>query len=139
MDEQLLFVVLCGVAALIYGWWASRSILSASAGSERMQEIAAAIQEGASAYLNRQYTTIAIVGAVVTVILLVTLGLTVALGFVIGAVLSGVVGYVGMNVSVLATVRTTQAATKSIVQALAVAFKSGAVPRRLTVRLGRLR
>ena len=138
MDEKLLFVVLCGVAALIYGWWASRSILSASAGSERMQEIAGAIQEGASAYLNRQYTTIAIVGAVVTVILLVTLGMTVALGFVIGAVLSGVAGYVGMNVSVRANVRTTQAATTSMVAALDVAFKSGAVTGMLVVGLGLL-
>jgi K(+)-stimulated pyrophosphate-energized sodium pump len=138
MDEMLLFVILCGVAALIYGWWASRSILSASAGTERMQEIAGAIQEGASAYLNRQYTTIAIVGAVVTVILLVSLGLTVALGFVIGAVLSGVAGYIGMNVSVRANVRTTQAATSSMVAALDVAFKSGAVTGMLVVGLGLL-
>ncbi len=138
MDPLLLFAIICGLAALAYGLWASRSILAASAGTERMQEIAGAIQEGASAYLNRQYTTIGIVGAVVTVILLVTLGFTVAVGFVIGAVLSGVAGYIGMNVSVRANVRTTQAATSSMVSALDVAFKSGAVTGMLVVGLGLL-
>jgi len=136
MSNLLLFVIACGVAALAYGWWASRSILAASAGSERMQEIAGAIQEGASAYLNRQYTTIGIVGIVVAVILAITLGLEVAVGFVIGAVLSGVAGYIGMNVSVRANVRTTQAATQGMVQALDVAFKSGAVTGLLVVGLG---
>ncbi|MEQ8397211.1 sodium-translocating pyrophosphatase [Thalassobaculum sp.] len=138
MSGLMLFVIACGLAALAYGWWASRSILAASAGTERMQEIAAAIQEGASAYLNRQYTTIGIVGVVVTVILALTLGLTVALGFVIGAVLSGIAGYIGMNVSVRANVRTTQAATQGMVQALDVAFKSGAVTGMLVVGLGLL-
>ena len=138
MSGLMLFVIVCGFAALAYGWWASRSILAASAGTARMQEIAGAIQVGASAYLNRQYTTIAIVGAVVTVILALTLGFTVALGFVIGAVLSGAAGYIGMNVSVRANVRTTQAATQGMVQALDVAFKSGAVTGMLVVGLGLL-
>ncbi|GHD47610.1 K(+)-insensitive pyrophosphate-energized proton pump [Thalassobaculum fulvum] len=133
-----MFVIVCGLAALAYGWWASRSILAASAGSERMQQIAGAIQEGATAYLNRQYTTIGIVGVVVAVILAVTLGMAVAVGFVIGAVLSGVAGYIGMNVSVRANVRTTQAATQGMVQALDVAFKSGAVTGMLVVGLGLL-
>ena len=138
MTGLLLFVLVCGLAALAYGWWASRSILAASAGTERMQEIAGAIQEGASAYLNRQYTTIGMVGVVVALILLVTLGLSVAVGFLIGAVLSGVAGYIGMNVSVRANVRTTQAATQGMVQALDVAFKSGAVTGMLVVGLGLL-
>ena len=138
MSGLMLFVIVCGLAALAYGWWASRSILAASAGSERMQQIAGAIQEGATAYLNRQYTTIGIVGVVVAVILAVTLGITVAVGFVIGAVLSGVAGYIGMNVSVRANVRTTQAATQGMVQALDVAFKSGAVTGMLVVGLGLL-
>ena len=138
MSGLMLFVIVCGLAALAYGWWASRSILAASAGTARMQEIAGAIQVGASAYLNRQYTTIAIVGVVVTIILALTLGFTVALGFVIGAVLSGAAGYIGMNVSVRANVRTTQAATQGMVQALDVAFKSGAVTGMLVVGLGLL-
>ena len=138
MSGLMLFVIACGLAALAYGWWASRSILAASAGSERMQEIAGAIQIGATAYLNRQYTTLGIVGVIVAVILAVTLGLPVAIGFVIGAVLSGVAGYIGMNVSVRANVRTTQAATQGMVQALDVAFKSGAVTGMLVVGLGLL-
>ncbi len=131
-------VIACGLAALAYGVWAGKSILAASAGSERMQEIAAAIQEGAQAYLNRQYKTIAIVGVVVTVILAVTLGIAVAIGFVIGAVLSGLAGYIGMYVSVRANVRTTQAATVGMPQALDVAFKSGAITGMLVVGLGLL-
>lgn len=139
MAALYIFVILCGIGALAYGAWAIRSILDAEAGNERMQDIAAAIQEGASAYLNRQYTTIAAVGAVVGVLLGIILGFHVAVGFFIGAVLSGVAGYVGMNVSVRANVRTADAArTGGLVPALDVAFKSGAVTGLLVVGLGLL-
>jgi K(+)-stimulated pyrophosphate-energized sodium pump len=121
------FAIACGGLAVLYGIWASRSVLAASAGTERMQEISAAIQEGASAYLNRQYRAIAMVGVVVAVILFFLLGWTVALGFVIGAVLSGITGYIGMNISVRANVRTTEAARSSLAEGLSVAFRSGTV------------
>ncbi len=104
------FVVACGVLALLYGIFASRSVLAASAGSARMQEIAGAVQEGARAYLNRQYTTIAMVGVVIGILLGIFLGIHVAIGYFIGAILSGTAGYVGMNVSVRANVRTAEAA-----------------------------
>lgn len=132
-------ILACGVLALLYGAYAIRSVLAAGAGTARMQEIAAAIQEGARAYLNRQYSTIAMVGVVVGLILGFRLGLHVAIGYVIGAVLSGVAGYVGMNVSVRANVRTTEAARSGgLAPALEVAFKSGAITGMLVVGLGLL-
>ena len=138
MTELFALVIACGLIALAYGILASRSIVTADAGNEKMQQIASAIQEGAAAYLNRQYLTFGGVGLVVTVILAVTLGFAVAAGFVIGAVLSGVAGYVGMNVSVRANVRTAQAATVGLAPALNIAFKSGAVTGMLVVGLGLL-
>ena len=138
MPTTYWLVVASGVVALLYGVFAAKSIFAADPGDERMQEIAGAIQEGASAYLKRQYTAIAIVGVVVGVILAATLGITVAVGFVIGAVLSGVTGFIGMNVSVRANVRTAQAAKTGLSGALDIAFKSGAVTGLLVVGLALL-
>ncbi|MHB1220212.1 MAG: sodium-translocating pyrophosphatase [Alphaproteobacteria bacterium] len=131
-------IIACGVLALAYGVVVSRQVLAASPGNARMQEIAAAIQEGARAYLNRQYRTIAIVGVIVGVLLGVLLGISSAVGFFIGAILSGLAGYVGMNVSVRANVRTAEAARGGLKPALAIAFKSGAVTGMLVVGLGLL-
>ncbi len=138
MSTQLWLIIGCGVLAIAYGAWAVQSVMSASQGNERMQEIAKAIQEGANAYLNRQYTTIGIVGAVVFVILWILLGGLTAFGFLIGAVLSGAAGYIGMLVSVRANVRTTQAASESLAQGLEISFKSGAVTGMLVAGLALL-
>ena len=138
MSTQLLFVLVCAVVALLYGVWASRSVLSASAGSERMRTIAAAIQEGASAYLNRQYRTIAMVGVVIFVVISLVLSIKVGIGFLIGAVLSGATGYIGMNVSVRANVRTAEAARKGLAAGLALAFRAGAVTGMLVAGLALL-
>jgi K(+)-stimulated pyrophosphate-energized sodium pump len=132
-------VLVCGVIALLYGAWAVRSVLAAPAGNERMQEIAAAIQEGASAYLNRQYTAIAIVGVIIGILLGFWLGAFSAIGYAIGAVLSGLAGFIGMHVSVRANVRTTEAARSvGLAGGLDVAFKSGAVTGMLVVGLALL-
>jgi K(+)-stimulated pyrophosphate-energized sodium pump len=132
-------ILLGGLLALLYALYAARSVLSAGAGTPRMVEIASAIQEGARAYLNRQYSTIAAVGVVVGLILAWRLGIHVGIGYFIGAVLSGIAGYVGMNVSVRANVRTAEAARSGgMAPALAVAFKSGAITGLLVVGLGLL-
>jgi K(+)-stimulated pyrophosphate-energized sodium pump len=123
----LWLIVLCGALAIVYAIWAIRSVLAADPGNPRMQEIAAAVREGAQAYLKRQYTTIGIVGIVIFFILAYFLGWLVAVGFLIGAVLSGVAGFIGMNVSVRANVRTAQAAISSLADGLELAFKSGAI------------
>ncbi|WP_375595672.1 sodium-translocating pyrophosphatase [Algihabitans albus] len=139
MEVTLFLVILSGLVAVVYGAVTAKSVLGADAGSERMQEIAAAIQEGAAAYLNRQYRTIAIVGAVIFVLVSILLGPIVGIGFLIGAVLSGLAGYIGMYVSVRANVRTTQAsATGGLEKGLDVAFKSGAVTGMLVAGLALL-
>ena len=125
--NYLLLAILAGILAVLYGAVQTASLMRASPGNARMQEIAAAIQEGAQAYLNRQYTAIAIVGAVIFVALFPLLGAKAALGFLIGAVLSGLAGFVGMLVSVRANVRTAQAASEGLAQGLSMAFRSGAI------------
>ncbi len=127
MNQLLWIIIACGALSIVYGALTTRSLLAASAGNARMQEIAAAIQEGASAYLSRQYTTIAIVGVVIFGVLAYLLSFTVAIGFLIGALLSGAAGFIGMLVSVRANVRTTQASSESLAKGLSMAFKAGAV------------
>src|SRR4051812_20340614 len=111
-------IIACGALSIVYGIWAIQSVMSSDAGSQKMQEISAAVREGAQAYLKRQYTTIAIVGIVIFLIVGLLLGWLVAVGFLIGAVLSAAAGFIGMNVSVRANVRTAQAAIRSLADGL---------------------
>jgi K(+)-stimulated pyrophosphate-energized sodium pump len=133
-----IIAIICGLLAVVYGFVTSRQVLSASAGNEKMQEIAAAIQEGAKAYLGRQYRTIAIVGVAVAVLVAVFLGVIPTVGFVLGAVLSGVAGYIGMNISVRANVRTAAAAQTGLQAGLTMAFRAGAITGMLVAGLALL-
>tara|TARA_B100002052_G_scaffold95655_1_gene88325 strand:- start:1929 stop:4034 length:2106 start_codon:yes stop_codon:yes gene_type:complete len=138
VSNILQLIILAGLLSVVYGFFTGKNILNSSAGNNKMQEIASAIQVGAKAYLNRQYKTIAIVGLVVLVIISFAFSILVGLGYLIGAALSGIAGYVGMLVSVQANVRTAEASRKGLAQGLSIAFKSGAVTGMLVAGLALL-
>ncbi|MCA8893991.1 MAG: sodium/proton-translocating pyrophosphatase, partial [Amphiplicatus sp.] len=138
MSTALLLVIAAGGLAILYGAFTVQQVMSLPTGSDRMREIASAIQEGAQAYLTRQYTTIGIAGVVIFIVVGFLLGWLVAIGFATGAVLSGCAGFIGMLVSVRANVRTTQAASESLGAGLAIAFKSGAITGMLVAGLALL-
>jgi len=138
MSNVVLFAIGCGVFALLYGIVTAGSVLASSPGNARMQEIAAAIQEGARAYLNRQYTTIAIAGVIIFALVSYLLGIKVGVGFLVGAILSGAAGYIGMNVSVRANVRTAEAARQGLAHGLKISFRAGAVTGMLVAGLALL-
>src|SRR5512132_4110474 len=138
MSILYIFIILCGLAAVAYGAVTARTVLACSTGTDRMRQISAAVQEGAAAYLNRQYTTIGIVGIVVAIILLFVFDWTVAVGYLIGAVLSGAAGYIGMNISVRSNLRVADGARQGLARGLDVAFKAGAVTGMLVAGLALL-
>jgi K(+)-stimulated pyrophosphate-energized sodium pump len=138
MNMVLFVIIACGALSIVYGVWAIRSVMAASPGNKRMQEIAGAIQEGAKAYLTRQYSTIAAVGAVIFLVLAYLLSIPAAIGYLIGATLSGAAGFIGMMVSVRANVRTAQAASESLASGLGIAFRAGAVTGMLVAGLALL-
>ena len=138
IETILLYTIFAGLLSIVYGFVTGSNILKSSAGNNKMQEIASAIQIGAKAYLNRQYKTIAIVGVVVLVIISFAFSILVGIGYLIGAALSGIAGYVGMLVSVQANVRTAEASRRGLAEGLSVAFKSGAITGMLVAGLALL-
>ncbi|HDK38303.1 MAG TPA: sodium-translocating pyrophosphatase, partial [Thiolapillus brandeum] len=138
MNEGLMFALVCAIIALVYGGVTAKWILGLPTGNDRMREIAAAVQDGARAYLNRQYTAIGIVGVLLLTVIFIFLDTATAIGFAIGAVFSGLAGYIGMNISVRANVRTAEAANNGLNAAMQVAFRGGTITGMLVVGLALL-